>query len=324
MKLWQRYLLTHLWAPFLFILLSLSLLYIAIDLSLHSSLLSEKSPSLFLYYLHEWSRFLDLFVFTAFFLALLKQRLELQKHREFLALGLAGLSRFSLLTPSLWSSLFLLFLSYANNEWLLPSTYLSSSKESPRVSSLLLSDNSELIYQSYDEETETLFDLFWIRSQEEIWAMETLHLPSLSATKAELFLMKEGITKESVLLPRIPLEKSSLLLSLLPLEKRPLSELLRASLSQGLQAQKNLACLSYKLTLPTLLFSLLFLPFAPHFFPLLLSALLALSARILLDSLLILSENQLLPSFAPFLLLLLIPLFSLAFSPKNKLFSQYG
>jgi lipopolysaccharide export LptBFGC system permease protein LptF len=177
MKIWQRHLFFHFFKPFLFFLISFFALYVAIDFSING--MNQKSFVFFLtHYFFHFSKLFDLFVSTAFLFAAIWSLVDLNDHRELLALQMASLSKLKLLSPLIFSALGLFFLSCANAEYLIPSAEkILQPEKKEKVSSLVLKDNTEIVYQIYKQKTQELFDLFWIRSSDDLWYIQTLKLP---------------------------------------------------------------------------------------------------------------------------------------------------
>src|SRR5690242_16318839 len=96
MKLWQRYLFEHLIRSFFFFLICILVLYIAIDFSMHGAkFLSKETTSCLdigVNYLRHFAKFISLFFSLSFLFSMLKVLLDLNAHREIVALQTAGLS----------------------------------------------------------------------------------------------------------------------------------------------------------------------------------------------------------------------------------------
>lgn len=337
MKLWFRTLLKQIVLLFFFLLTCLFAIYITVDLSTHGlKLFSSVSPfQVFTHYLSQFALELELFLSFAWLLTTLKVLSDLNHHSELVALQMAGLSKKTILRPFFLFALLLTTLLYANEQWLVPYAqntrqHIAKKKGKPlRIYSIPLRDDSELVYQHYDPKTHTLFDLFWIRTPEEIWHSKVLELRQpLMGHEVDCFTRKETLEKtasyDTYLFYDLPLEEKELLQRFIPYEYRPLTTLLReAPLVKGPAS----AHLHHRMALPLLPFIILLAipPFVLRFsrirYTLLVTTLfifLFIALKTLFDGLLILAENQVLPAalliWAPFGLL-----FTFAIKPFLRL-----
>ena len=188
MKLWQRYVLRKISLTFCLLLFCLFSLYILVDLSVNGVRFFTRGPSIgldiLLYYCLQFALRLDLFLPFAFLLALLKTLLDMNSHLELVALQTAGLSRKRLLLPFFTFAFCLTLISYANHEWItayatkdVNAFKRSKSRKAHHtkpVQLISLNDGSDFIYHSFDANKNEFFDVFWIRSAKEIWAMKSV------------------------------------------------------------------------------------------------------------------------------------------------------
>lgn len=332
MRIWQRYLFSHLLRTLLFFFLCLLTLYIAIDFSINGVRFLSKDTTSWLdigiNYLRHFAKFLDLFFSLSFLLASLKVLLDLNAHREIVALQIAGLSAKKLLAPFYITAVLLAAASYANSQWISPDAQMAAddfykahskkidTKSEERVFSLELQDGSELVYQSYDWEKKELFDVFWIRSPGDLWHMKHLQtdVRPVAGRFADHFLRNDqGLFEkvesfESHAFPELQWNEAASLQKFIPFENRPLTLLFQQTLSHGAEKQKSAAYLHYKLALPLVPLLMLF-AIAPSAFRfsrgrsafLLVACSFAayVGLRTFLDAMLILAENQVLsPLFA--------------------------
>lgn len=323
MKLWQRYLFRQLLTTFSFLILCLFAVYVLLDLSVNGvRFLGRGNPAeplyLLLYYFRSFSVHLELFIPLSFLLTTLKVLFDLTRHLELVALQTAGLSGKKLLSPFFALAAILSLVCYANSEWVAPhamksaktfkASYSKHKKKTRRehLQCTLLKDGSELVYREYDEASNVLRDVFWIRSSNDFWHIKTLALSeplpmghSVDHLVRNVLLQKTEsfATKTFSELPLAVAPKA-----FIPFESRPLSTLLREALYAADQAGIQ-THLHYKLALPQLLFLIVLglAPLAMQFSrrqPLFLILALSLFGFIacitLLDSLLILGENRVL------------------------------
>ncbi len=328
MKIWERHLFSRLFKTLAFILAALFCVYVLIDLSIHSvRFLASKAGILeiFFYYIHSFSRHLDLFLSLAYLLTILRVLTDLSQHSELIALQMAGLSKRTLSTPLFLTALSLTLLSYANAQWLAPEAlesidtfrveHAKRNKTALRehVNALTLDDGSEIVYQTFDSQTKTVFDLYWMRNKNKLWHMKTLEIGQhpLIGTHIDCFQRNESGQLELIEshpelpIADLPLSEASALQKFISFENRPLATLFVQSF-QKRSADKSAirAHLHYKLSLALLplLIALSLPPFLlgfsrtlPVFMIASASLFLLIAFLTLLDGMLILAENKVLP-----------------------------
>jgi lipopolysaccharide export LptBFGC system permease protein LptF len=289
-----------------------------------------------IYYCLQFSMRLDLFLPLAYLLAMLKTLFDLNSRLELVALQTAGLSRKQLLVPFCGFAMFLTLVSYANHEWLAPSAVKdinafkrSKSKKThllKTVQAIPLDDGSELVYRTFNANTNEFFDVFWIRSPKDIWSMKSLSFTNdpIGHFTDHLIRTPEGLlekveSRENHLFSDMPITRWGIPGEIVPFEGRSLSTLFRESNLPTPQQSTAQTHLHRKLALPLLpLLALLAIsPFAMTFsrqkkaLPLVGFSLFGFAIFMTLyDSLLILGENRLaspiaamwLPIFAAFAL----------------------
>jgi lipopolysaccharide export LptBFGC system permease protein LptF len=302
MLIWQRYLFGKLARTFFFFLLCLLIFYVAVDFSIQGAHIGEN-------YLRRVSKLGSLFFSLSFLLAMLRTLLELSAHREILALQTAGLSSKKLLAPFFLFASLLTLASTANFQWISPDG--ESQDKKGKVFSILLEDGSELVYQSYEPSKRELFDLFWIRSFNEIWYMKTLLIAPkpVEGRFVDLFLRNgpgELEKAESFTLrpfPEISLEADAPLQCFVPYENRSLKALLLQAMGKGRDKKASASHLHYKIATSLFPFMMILAggPFAMRFSKgrssllFIAGALFAFVGMMtLLDAMLILAENQVL------------------------------
>jgi lipopolysaccharide export LptBFGC system permease protein LptF len=343
MKLWQRYLLRRLAKSFLLFILCILSLYIVVDISINGVKFFSKETttlgSVLLNYLSHFAQYLDLFFSLSFLLASLRILVDTSMHGELTALHMAGLSEARLLTPFILFALCLAAGSYVNSQWLSPGAHdaadafqvkHSKGKErKEKVFTASLEDGTELVYRKFDPEKGELFDVFWIRSPEDIWHIKSLKVdpsPPSGRYADHLQRSQDGPFEktESFLVrsfPDIPWQGEAPLQRFVPFENRPLGLLIRQALLASSEKTFVQSHLHYKLAKP-LIPLLLVLSLGPYamrfrrgrnlFFFFACSVFGLVGLLTLLDSCLILAENQVLAAWmaiwAPLLSILLISL----------------
>lgn len=324
MLIWQKHIFKKLCLTFTLFLFFLLTIYICLDLSAHGvrflSKLSFRELSHF--YLFSFSSLLDLFFTLTFLLATMKILHDLNVHREILALQMAGLSKKRLLSPFFYFAAVLSLICYANMQWVYPhsqtavqsfkNTYKSKKKrvEKVRIHTVPLEDESELIYQSYDPVKKELFDVFWVRSFNDLWHMQTLNTIDLTATFANHLTRKQKMLEKIESFPikiftEIPWKEEALLHRIIPFENRSISSLFLEAFAEASDRRIVLTHLYYKLLAPLICFlvvfgigpvSLKFSRSSPFFLIAAASIFLFITLKIILDGMLILGENQVLPA----------------------------
>lgn len=337
MLIWKRHLFFTLTKTFLFFFFCLVFLYFTIDLSVHGVRFFSKSTfsEVALYYITTTAGLYDLFLSFSFLLAALRVLFDLNQHRELIALQMAGLSKRQLLSPFFLFAILLTITSYINSQYFAPSAqettlafkgaHKPAKEKKKHVFSIPLEDNSTLVYQSFDGET--LSDVFWIPTHEEIWHMKDLSLNTLVGHEVHHLIRnplgqiekKETCASKTFI---FPLEPSQVMLKRTPFENRSLSTLFSEKRNSS-----ALSHLHYKLFTPLTPLLLLFLiaPVSMRFsrnrpFFLIAAATIFgfIAFKVILDGMLILGENQVVPPlFAIWGLPSLLLLFSFPSFAKN-------
>lgn len=341
MKIWQRYFLKETLKNQLFFLLGLYLVYVIVDFSTHGvRFLTYDRPEvyeLFLYYWNDFIKYFYLFLPLTFMLATLKVLCDMNIHNELVALQMAGNSVRTLMRPFFLIAFFLCTITLLNFEYFVPSSLsyvedfrIAHSKnrdkklKPKKVNILSLKDHSKLVYQAYDTEKKELFDVFWIRSSDDIWHFKSLILttPPQATYVEQIQKNEEGLyektqTFEKYTFKEIKLEEQEP--ELLPIDHRPITQLLSQYRTQNYSSDRERAMiltnLNFKLAIPLLSFLVLFActPFAvrfsrkaPIFFIFTLSLFGFVAFYTIMDSAVVLGENMALSPlwavWAPFLL----------------------
>lgn len=330
MKIWYRYLFRQLLKTFLFFLICFFAMYVIIDLSVHGvrflSIGKATFSEISLFYLHNFAMHLHLFMPIAFLLSILKVLLDLNSHNELVALQMAGLSKKILLRPFFLLATFLSLILYINNQWLAPDALDASdafrsqhSKKRKKVKrehlyNLALDDDTELIYQSFDEKKKELFDVFWVKSANDIWHMKYLKIDAkhakgrfvdrLQRNDQGQFEKTESFLEYSF--RKLPWNEHTELERFVPFENRSLLTLLKQALTLSADRPRIFCHLHYKMALPLIPYFILIAlsPVAMHFsrtrssFLIVAISLLAfIGLMTILDGMLILGENRVIPGY---------------------------
>jgi lipopolysaccharide export LptBFGC system permease protein LptF len=330
MKIWHRYLFGRLIKTFLFLLVCLFTIYVIVDLSVHGVRFLSNAATTFadisLFYLRSFAKHLELFMPLTLLLSSLKVLIDLNGHHELVALQMAGLSRKTLLRPFFAFAAILTFACYANSQWLAPeaqdaadafrSQHSKKKKKIKRekVYNIPLDDDSELIYQSFDEKKKELFDVFWVKSESDIWHMKYLRVDPkrlagrfvdhLQRNERGQFEKLESYDRKEF--PDLVWNDNANLERFVPFENRPLFTLLRQAAALTADRQSIFCHLHYKIAVPLLPFFILiaispiamrFTRTRPTFLIVAVSLLTFVALMTIIDGMLILGENQVIPSY---------------------------
>jgi lipopolysaccharide export system permease protein len=327
MKIWQRHIFGRLIKTFLFFLFCIFFIYIVVDLSVHGVRFLSSGKTTFtqiaVYYLQTFAILLDLFLTLTFLLATMRVLFDLNTHRELVALQMAGLSKKSLLAPFFFFAAFLTLACYINSQWFAPDAqtiakafmFAQKNKEEKEkkvhVYSISLEDDSELVYQSFDRDQKELFDVFWVRTPNDIWHMKYLEIKPLCGrfvthlTRNGQKQIEKSESFASRDFPEIPWNEETILQKFVPYQNRPISTLFSQALIASAERPRILSHLYYKLLAPLMPLLVLFAigPISIHFSrnqPLFLITAASLfgfiALKVILDGMLILGENQVLPA----------------------------
>lgn len=342
MKIWEKYLYKQLLGCFLFFLSCFLLLYALVDFSTHTQdFFFQKKlivSKVIAYYLHQFLKRLPLLLPLALLVSTIRVLSALQTHRELVALQVCGIRIRKICAPFFYLAFLCSAMSYANEEFLTPATLQLSStsqkeeKKDPlqknskrQFTILVLNDTSKLIYQKIDKDRKNFFDVYWIRSFNDIWKMK--YLSTNPETPIGLFVdhitrnekgnLEKQESFDQILFPSLHWDIHLLNKKQTSVRYQKISELfssLRETSSKNLSfhAKGEMKThLAYKLLMPLLPFLVLLgvippcIKYSRSFSPFLLYAL-SLFAFIVfstgINALVILGENQVFPPFATLLL----------------------
>ncbi len=345
MSLWQRYLLSQLVKAFFFLFFCLFTIYVIVDLSVHGIRFLSQSTfiDVALFYLHTLSALLELFLTLTFLLSTMRVLFDLNTHREIVALQMAGLSKKRLLMPFFFFASLLSATCYLNSQFFAPESqditeaFRDSHKpkkkkvKNTHVYSISLEDDSELVYQKFNNEKKELNDVYWIRNPNDIWHMKFLQIDPLKGRfvnhltrnkEKQIERSESFVTRD---FSEIPWDDDAILHRFVPFANRPVSTLLLQACFDTTERSSVFSHLFYKILTPLMPLLVLFAigPISIRFsrnHPLFLITACSLfgfvALKVILDGMLILAENQVLPSliaiFGPVGLLLAFSLPSYA------------
>ncbi len=190
--IWERYFLKEIIKVFILFLFGFYALYVLIDYSTHSRSFQNYRFTFFdvaSFYGYEFITRMDVLIPFAILIACIKTLCTLNAHNELVALMAGGIRLKRLLWPFVAFGLCFTALIYFNSEVLQPKAlkYHKQRDQSrakakqkkhhhPYIQQLALEDNSSLIFQNYDESSESLFDAYWVRSIDDIYRIKNLSL----------------------------------------------------------------------------------------------------------------------------------------------------
>lgn len=278
-KRWSRWIFSDVIKFILFFMVCIYFVFFTVDLSIHGNKILIRSSAnifeLFIYYYHIFIIYLNLFLCLALMLAIIKVVCSLNTHSELIALQMGGLSIRKLSIPIFVIAFFATALSYINYEYLIPNStqqiedfknqFLRTKKRAEKnlVNTIFLQSGSKIIYQKYDSTTRNLFDVFFIKSQADMWHAKYL-APYSSPVQGRFvdhfqrnndgtFQKTESFV--SYTFSDINFDKTSNK-SLQPYESRPISTLFYQFISKryssSVEKAYTLSQLNYKLAMPLL------------------------------------------------------------------------
>lgn len=280
-KIWERYFAKEFLKTVFAFLFCFYGLYVLIDYSNHSATFHHQQikfqfEQVVYYYLWDFVRRLDVLLPFAILIGTIRTLCTLNVHNELIALLSGGVSLHTLMRPLVFFGLIFTGLMYVNNEFVLPMalkdlkqiedfrrSQKSKYNEISAVQSLILEDNSTIIFQNFDSLSNRFFDAYWIRSVDDIYRIkylypsphpEGLFVDHLKRNKKGELVVIETIEKKA--LPEILFNKKTLFDTITSPEEQSVSELLeKLPQSQTIRSEKEsqiIAIFYQKLVLPWL------------------------------------------------------------------------
>ncbi len=190
-KIWERYFLYEIAKIFLLFIFGFYFLYVLIDYAAHTKLFSQQEIPLYevaFYYLCHFSKRAEILISFALMLSTIKVLCSSNIRNELVSLLVGGVRLRELLRPFVFiASLCTLFL-YLNFQFFSPAALYSlqlfkdryfaedvSINQKQYLYELPLSDNTTLLYQSYDMDRSAFFDVYWVHSADHIYRMKYLN-----------------------------------------------------------------------------------------------------------------------------------------------------
>ncbi len=210
--LWQRHLLLETLKLFFLFLGCFLALYIAIDYSMQMQRFARSHELHILdiatYYGFQVIKRANLLIPLALLVATIRVLTSLNSRRELLAMQAGGLSLRKISGPFLLLGITATLFNLYSIEFLLPHATeyidrfahqhlkpLPSEKKQKRLRVVNLKDGSSLTFRKFDKQTATFYDLFWIRSSDDIWRIKSLTIDQSKENLPPLGLFVDHITR---------------------------------------------------------------------------------------------------------------------------------
>ena len=278
-KIWQRYFFIELCKVFFFFLVSFFFLYSLIDYTTHmGDFVIEgkfRLKELCSYYGFQFIKRGFLLLPLSLLISTIKVLCTMNASRELVALQASGVKLKSLLSPFFLLGTICCVFNWVSSQTLLPhaltsldrfddiSHYNGREKKEP-FHVLHLKDESKLIYETHDTQTNTFCDVYWVKSFNEIWRIKTLTADPkkpIAELADHLVRGKDGtLTKvesyEKCIINGIKWQTGLNRKGIIPIESRKVSDLFKVLAHKNeiskKQASEVLTTLCYKLIMPLL------------------------------------------------------------------------
>lgn len=276
MKIWSRYFYKEILKTFCLFIICFYGLYVLIDYASNASHIKLRGWELAGYYLFDFSSKAEVLVPFALLIATIKTLCRLNQSHELVALLASGIKLQTLLTPFLLTGLFFTGLMYLNNEVVLPRSMkelkhlediqkLHSKKKTHQtgIQHLMLEDQTTLLYQHFDQLEQRFYDVYWIKSINDIYRIKYLYptQPSPKGVFIDHFtrdrignLVLEKTTPEQII-PAIRFNTQILKENISQADELSITTLWEALPQQTIESEKEarlVASFYYKILLPWL------------------------------------------------------------------------
>lgn len=247
--IWKRYFLAELLKVCALFMGCFYFLYVLVDYSVHTKVFQSDQISftnIIVYYICQFTKRADILIPIALMVATIKVLCTSNIRLEIVALATGGISFKKILHPFLWTAIACASLLYLNSQFLQPYSLKwithfeerffkgrNKENENKQVNALQLKDGSLLLYQHFDAEKQAFFDLFWIKTFDQIYRINSL-FPYEKSPKAEYVdllvrapsgeIMKTA-SFETLSLPEIKFEEKILFSVVHPPRMQSLSQL---------------------------------------------------------------------------------------------------
>ncbi len=331
-KIWERHIFYEIIKLVLFFTAAIYAVFIAIDFSIHGTKMfayaNTTMKDIILYYINFLFVNLNLFLALTFLLAIIKVLADMNVHNELTALRMGGISAKLISRPFIIVAVIISIISFWNLEYKLPKALNNKDtfkeknlkktayrkKIHPNI--IYLQDYSRLVYQKYDRINKELFDVYWVKSNKDLWHAKYLFLDSfpIKAKHVDHLIKENGFFKkidsfDEHLFSDMKIDINDSASIFVPYDNRSISTLYKQK-NAKIASQKELAEISthlnYKLAMPfvSILIILSIFPFLIKFsrnISIFFISCFSLFGFVifytLMDSALILSENAVMPAF---------------------------
>lgn len=187
---WERYFLRQMLLTFLLFLFGFYALYVLIDYSNHAGSFKHhhfSAINIMRFYAFEFITRMDVLVPFAILIAFIKTMLTCNANNELVALMASGISLKRLMRPFLAFAMLCVLLIYFNSEVLQPfavknHSQLEESRAAKKqkkykhaiIQQIALQDGSSMIFQRYDIALQRFYDVYWVRSIDDIYRIKYL------------------------------------------------------------------------------------------------------------------------------------------------------
>lgn len=191
-KIWERYFLLESLKTSLFFIFCFYGLYVLVDYASHTGSyhgIKFHWQEVVAYYLYEFSSRLEVLLPFALLLGTTRTLCNLNVHHELVALQSSGISLHRLMLPLIGLGLLGTLILFLNLEFIAPTsmqrlTAIHDSRSEKKVKlnrdiaaqHLVLEDGTTLIFQNYNANQKLFFDVYWVKSSDEILRMNYLAL----------------------------------------------------------------------------------------------------------------------------------------------------
>lgn len=193
LKIWERYFLKEVLKTFFLFLICFYGIYVLIDYTNHSRTIHHNEAELpikafCLYYACEFINRSEVLIPFAILLGTIRTLCKLNDQNELIAMMASGVKASRLLRPFLILGLFFTGLMYLNIQYVFPlaskelkffedaHAKQKKHKSGPLdVEHVILEDNSTLLFQKYDSIQKFFFDVYWVRSIDDVYKIKHLY-----------------------------------------------------------------------------------------------------------------------------------------------------
>lgn len=191
-KIWKKHIFGEILKTQIFFIAICFVIYGLMNFSFQSRhILSKEHINLikvFQFYAQSFILQFDIFLPLTFLLAFIKVICAMNANNELVALQMAGLSMKDLLKPIFLLASIITAITLINTEWVIPASIQSnidikakhirspkSNKKTKFVNVKLLTDDSKIIFLTETAPNE-FFDVYWMRSSDELWHIKQLSI----------------------------------------------------------------------------------------------------------------------------------------------------